>query len=373
MKKVCHITTVHKQRDTRIFIKECCSLARSGYDTTLLVLNGKSEKAEGVEIISVDVPLKTRFTRIFRAADQVLEKAVSLQADLYHFHDPELLRIARKLKKRTGAKIVYDTHEDLPKQILDKHWIPAPLRKSLSRWIFAYEGRVSRELDGVISVTPIICDRFRKFNKNVELIANFPIQKEFDAAQYGHIHRIPKQICYIGGLFPIRGIKEIIEALEYTDARLVLAGEFLTPEFEAEMRQLKHWDRIDYLGVVGREKIAELLFSSVAGMVTLHPTASFKEAYPIKLFEYMLAGLPVIASNFKLWEEFVLDHNCGLMADPLDPKDIADKINFLLDNPEEAEQMGKNAYDTVRKYYTWESEERKLLRFYEKLMHADRA
>lgn len=373
MKKVCHITTVHKQRDTRIFIKECCSLAKHGYDTTLLVLNGKNERIGGVEIISVDVPLRNRTTRIFKAADRVLEKAVSLRADLYHFHDPELLRIALKLKKKTGARIVYDSHEDLPKQILDKHWIPAPLRKFLSRWVYRYEARVTAKIDGVISVTPLICARFMQFNPNVALISNFPIQKEFDAGRYGHIKRIPGQVCYIGGLFPIRGIKEIIRALEYTEARLVLAGEFLTPEFEAEMRQLGHWDRIDYLGVVGREKIAEILFSSVAGLVTLHPTASFKEAYPIKLFEYMLAGLPVIASDFELWEEFVLEHNCGLMVDPLDPKAIAEKINYIISHPEEAAQMGRNAFETVRKYYTWESEEQKLIAFYERLLHADGA
>ncbi|MES2588621.1 MAG: glycosyltransferase family 1 protein, partial [Bacteroidota bacterium] len=132
MTKICHITSVHKQFDTRIFIKECCSLSKNGFDTKLLVLNGESCVKDGVEVISVKVPLKNRLTRIFKASKAILKKAIEIKADVYHLHDPELLRIALKLKSKTGAKIIYDSHEDLPKQIMDKHWIPKVVRKSLS-------------------------------------------------------------------------------------------------------------------------------------------------------------------------------------------------------------------------------------------------
>ncbi|MES2588620.1 MAG: glycosyltransferase family 4 protein, partial [Bacteroidota bacterium] len=233
-----------------------------------------------------------------------------------------------------------------------------------------YETKKVSKIDGLISVTPLICERFKPFAKNVEMIANYPIEEEFDKNDFLGIRKKEKQICYIGGLFPIRGIREIILALEYTDAKLVLAGEFLTPEFEVELRQLKNWDRIEYVGIVNRKKIAEILFQSHIGLVTLHPTRSFKESIPIKMFEYMLAGLPVISSNFELWEKYVLEHNCGFMVDPLNPKAIADKINLLLENEDLASEMGENANKMVKKHYTWKSQEEKLIKFYNKIIHA---
>ena len=364
--RICHITTVHKQGDSRIFHKECVSVARAGHEVYLVVANGQSEVVNGVKIIGVPFQVGSRVKRILGAGKEAMKEAAKLNADIYHLHDPELLRIARKLKKKTGAKVVYDSHEDLQKQVLDKHWIPGPLRRIVSKLVHRYEMRVTSKLDGVISVTKIICNKFRSANSNVALVANYPILGELEASM--SVNKKLNSICYVGGLFPTRGIKELVQSLEFCNAELLLAGNFSTPEFESELKQLDGWKKVHYYGFVNREKIAEIIHSSEVGMVTLHPTRSYKEALPIKLFEYMSVGIPVIASDFELWKPYVLDVGCGLMADPQDPKSIASKIDYLLSNKEEASEMGERGRKVAYEKYSWSSQAETLLNFYSSLI-----
>ena len=363
--KVCHITTVHKQMDSRIFQKECRSLAKVGFDTTLLVVNGKTETIDNVKIISTDYDVKGRIKRILFAGKQLMDTAVSVQADIYHLHDPELLRIAVLLKKRTGAKIIYDSHEDLPKQVLDKHWIPSFARSIISKLIFRYEMKKASQVDGVISVTEGICNRFKTANSNVCLVANYPILSEISLDS--NIHKDDKAICYIGGLFPTRGIKELVQALEHCDAVLNLAGAFSSVEFEEEVKKLPGWSKVKFYGYVEKNEITNILLKSNIGIVTLHPTQSYKESLPIKMFEYMSAGLPVIASNFEMWKPLVLDNKCGVMVDPLNVTELAKQIDSLLKNKEKAIDMGKAGYSAAHRLYSWETQETRLIEFYNSL------
>jgi glycosyltransferase involved in cell wall biosynthesis len=365
MIKVCHITSVHRWDDSRIFHKECCSIAAAGYDTTLLVANGIDDCVNGVKIVNVPIENKGRLQRIAFAGKQMLDKAVELNADIYHLHDPELLRIALKLKKRTGAKIVFDSHEDLPKQILDKAWIPSFLRKSISSFAHRYEMKITSQLDGVISVTEAICNRFREANKNVAFVANFPKLDEITLlSSDDKVSKVPNSICYVGALFPKRGIKELVIALKKTNATLLLAGKFSDKEFEDEVKSLEGWKQVNFLGYIDREGIVEVLQKAEIGMVTLHPTQSYQESLPIKLFEYMLAKLPVISSDFEFWKPLVEGNNCGLMVDPLNTDAIAEKINFLLSKPELRKEFGENGYQAVMTNYSWESQAENLLELY---------
>lgn len=365
MVKICHITSVHSWDDTRIFFKECSSIAAAGYDTTLLVANGVDDFINGVKIVCVPIENKGRLQRILFAGQRMLEKAVEIQADIYHLHDPELLRIALKLKKQTGAKVVFDAHEDLPKQILDKGWIPSFLRVTISNLAHRYEMKITSKLDGVISVTETICDRFRLSNKQVALVANFPKLDEITLLSSNkEVKKVENSICYVGALFPTRGIKELVIAVGKTNATLLLAGKFSEKEFEEEVKRLDGWKQVNFFGYLDREGIVELLQKSRIGMVTLHPTRSYKESLPIKLFEYMLAKLPIISSDFEFWKPLVEGNNCGIMVNPLDTDQIAEKIRYLLDNPALCEELGNNGYNAVSTNYSWESQAKNLLEFY---------
>jgi glycosyltransferase involved in cell wall biosynthesis len=282
---------------------------------------------------------------------------------VYHIHDPELLPFALKLTRR-GKKVIYDVHEDVPKQIMDKHWIPKLFRGLVSKLFKRYEHYVATRLAGVISVTPIICERFRSVNKHVELVANYPLIEEGMALNHQAVIKEPRQICYIGGLFPTRGIKELVQALEHIDVNLVLAGTFSPASFEAEVKLLPGWQKVNFLGQVGRQEIMRVLTTSQLGVVTLHPTQSYVEALPIKLFEYMSAGIPVLASDFPLWREIIDTAKCGVYADPLNPNDIAKQIEYLLSNSGISGEMGEHGLKAFHETYNWRVEEQKLIAFY---------
>ena len=163
--KVCHITTVHPAKDVRIFYKECVSLANAGFDVTLLVLNGVSEQAQGVNIIGIQHPFKGRIDRIRNAPQIALIAAKKVDAAIYHFHDPEFLRVALQLKK-IGKKVIYDVHEDVPRQILAKYWIP-PILRQLTSFVFEkFENYVASRLDNIVTATPFIKNRFLAINNN---------------------------------------------------------------------------------------------------------------------------------------------------------------------------------------------------------------
>jgi hypothetical protein len=175
--KVCHITSVHPDGDVRIFHKECISLAEEGFEVSLVVPNTTSRMENGISICSFSYKPSSRISRFTKSVNLAFKKAIEQDADIYHLHDPELLRIALKLKKR-GKKVIFDAHEDLPQQILSKKYIKKFLRKPLSNFIGKYERKITSKLDAVITATPFIRDKFLKYNSNSIDINNFPLSKE---------------------------------------------------------------------------------------------------------------------------------------------------------------------------------------------------
>ncbi len=119
---------------------------------------------------------------------------------------------------------------------------------------------------------------------------------------------------------------------------------------------------------MSRQEVANLLGKSSVGLVTYLPAPNHVDAQPNKLFEYMSVGLPVIASNFPLWREIVVDNNCGLCVDPTNPKEIADAINYFFNKNSESLKMGLNGKKAVENIYNWNPEEIKLISLYKELL-----
>lgn len=365
--KITHLTSVHPRNDTRIFIKECRSFVDNGYDVNLVVSDdNKDEILNGVRICNVG-KLKGRIKRILKTSERIFNKAIELNSDIYHFHDPELIPIALKLKKR-GKKVIYDVHEDVPRQLMEKPYIAKIIRPFISKIFELYENYSAKKFDAVITATPFIRDRFNKINKNVIDINNYPIIDELKNQINWHLKR--NEVCYIGGITLIRGIKEIINSLDFvqSDVRLNLGGNFSEKEVEADMKRCKGWVKVNELGFLNRSDVKNTLLKSKAGLVTFLPAPNHFNAQPNKMFEYMVSGVPVIASDFPLWKEIVEGNKCGLCVNPFDPVAIAHAIDYIIDNPAEAVRMAKNGQKAVIEKYNWEVEEKKLLTLYGKLV-----
>lgn len=368
-----HLTSVHRAFDVRIFHKECRSLAAEGYEVVLVAPHEKSEKVDGVRIRAVPRPVG-RLERMTRTVWEVYRAGLEEDGDVYHFHDPELIPAGLRLRRR-GRRVICDVHEDLPRQIFHKEWVSASVRAPVSRVLGPFEQVAYRLMSGVVAATPAIASRFRR--RRMVLVQNFPRIDELSLAAAPaptYVDREPL-VVYVGGASAARGAQEMVEAMGLLPvairARLILAGRFSDSEVERKVRGMPGWNRVEAVGWLARTEVMELLRSARVGVVVFRPVPMHVQAWPTKLFEYMLAGLPVVASDFPLWREIVARAGCGLLVDPLKPVEIGRALEYLLCHPEEAEAMGRRGLEAVLTSYNWRHEEGKLLAFYKRVAGAE--
>jgi glycosyltransferase involved in cell wall biosynthesis len=358
------MTTAHARDEVRIFLKECLSLKSAGYEVNLIVADGRGFSTTlGVYIHDAGV-VKSRFRRMLLLPIKMLKRAIDIDADVYHLHEPELLLIALPMIFR-GKKVIYDSHEDVPRAVLSRDWIPVLFRNGVSGAVDLFENLVVAKISAVVGATPYIAARFSKKNRKTIAVNNYPLMTEIvnSKRQFSKSNKI----CYQGFISKHRGIFEILCALKHSEAKLVLAGPIEDPDAKAKIEILVKSERVEYRGVVSRFEVKEIMQRSCAGLLLFHPEPNHINAQPNKLFEYMSAGLPVIASNFLHWRKIIEDSECGICVDPLDVKAIANAISYLLENPKIAQKLGENGKRAVLNKYNWSFEEKKLLALYENI------
>lgn len=372
MKKVCIITTVHPLFDTRIFYKEAKTLVKAGYDVTLLVQHDRDEIIDHVRIIALDVP-KNRLSRFVLSGRKAFRSALMQKADVYHFHDPELLPWMVYLKKITGAKMIYDIHENVSKDILSKEWIPFFFRRIISTIFGIYEKMAAAKIDYLIAATDDIAKSFK--NKNIIVINNYPVIFEDQGCGHKKKGLTSNMLIYVGGLERIRGIKQIVSALGFIDrkydARLTLVGAFSDGDFEKEIKSMPEWKSVDYQGYLPQKEAYAQMRNATLGLVCFLPEPNHINAMPNKMFEYMSAGIPIIASDFPLWKELVLGNGCGLTVNPLEPKEIAKAIENICEHRDEAKKMEESGRRAVLEKYNWKNESENLLKTYSELTNGN--
>jgi glycosyltransferase involved in cell wall biosynthesis len=363
---VCIITTVHPPFDTRIFHKQAKTLVQAGYNVTLIAQHDGDEEVEGVRIKGLPKP-RNRFTRIFGLTWRAFHLALKQKADIYHFHDPELLAIALFLKAFTKGRIIYDVHEDYSKKILAKKWLKG--KKLVAGVYRLVEKQVPAFLDAVIAATDGIAKGFPI--SKVHTVRNYPLGR-LVKKQKLKTDRLENafRIIYTGGVTRNRGLLQIVQSLEYIDdarLRLVLLGRADDNELLKEVRALPGFSKVDYHGLVPFEEVYRYMGMADVGMLCNQPVHSYDTSLPNKLFEYMSAGLPVIASDFPGWKEIVERLDCGITVNSQEPREIAEGIRYFMQHPDLRVRMGHNARMAVLEKYNWEKESEELLSLYEKV------
>jgi len=367
--KVCILTSAHPPFDTRIFHKQAKSLVTAGYDVTFIAQHDKNEVVDGVRIVALPKP-KNRLWRML-GTWRVFKLALKQKAAIYHFHDPELIPVGLSLKLLTKAKLIYDVHEDYGKAVLSKYYLPEYTRKVVAQLTNLTEKSTATFFDAIIVAADDLLKRFSS-HKRAVAVRNFPILPEFTIVESTPGIDAAFSLIYAGALSEERGISEIVQAMEYLDysrnVRLMLYGKFVPESYEGEVRRLKGFEKVEYRGWIRLEDVWRRMNQVDVGIVCFRPVESHTKGVPTKLFEYMAAGLPVIASNILLWKEIVEGNNCGLTVDPLNPREIARAVEYLIEHPEEARKMGGNGRKAVLEKYNWENESKKLLALYEDLL-----
>lgn len=367
--KIAHLTSVHPPFDNRIFFKECKSLAEAGADVVLIAVHERDELVEGVRIRAV-ASAGNRLQRMLRTVWRIYRTALAEDAAVCHLHDPELLLIAPFLRLR-GKRVIFDMHENTPKSLLTKGWIPGPLRPLLAAAFRLAERLLLR------GVPVIFAERsYRRDYPWVSTAAevlNLPRVDDLVRLQ-APAYPTPT-VGYIGAVSPVRGSLITLEALH------LLQKQGCPVHFECvglrrESDRQAMTELVEAYGLEGVSlrpymKPAEgwaHIARCHAGLAILKPIPNYLESYPTKMFEYMALGLPVITSHFPLYREVVEGAGCGLLVDPEDPEAIAAAIRWIVEHPAEAAEMGRRGREAVSARYSWSFEAQKLLRFYQQIL-----
>ena len=367
--KIVHVTSVHDVRcDTRILTKECTALAMAGYQVSVVAPTAENTHMQGVDVIATRMS-RGRLSRMTIGVLVVLWRAWRLDADVYHFHDPELLPGAM-LFQCFGKRVVFDMHENLPKAILTKEWIPRWLRRGLSaalRWVER----------GLLRRIPVVFaeESYREDYTYVQrycVVQNMPLVDRLLTINEPKNER--PSIGYVGAVDSNRGCFVTLRALALLKKQGRSVAWYcigpLTDALRRDMEEFAADHGLEDVHVLGWRPAAEalpIMARCHAGLALLGPCPNYLRSYPTKMFEYMALGLPVIVSDFPLYRDVVERQACGLCVDPLDCEAAAAAIARILDDPESAARMGEAGRRATTVQYNWSEESRKLVAFYQTL------
>ena len=369
-KTVCILAPVHCSTDIRVYQKEAKTLSNHGYKVILFACKNDDSDQSDVEIQRTNH--KTRFER-FVNIPKIFWKAYQLKADIYHLHNPDTLPIGFILRL-LGKKVIYDTHEDFIKRISIKYWIPNSLRRIIASIVTTLEKLAGIFFSAVI-VTQIEVQK--RIGSKAFILENSPIsQGPLINEAYSLSKTMTKdnvfRVIYAGGISLTRGLEEIVQAVgllnNHLPARLWLCGPVENPRDLETVMSSSYGIFVDYLGLLRQSHAFAYLIIADAGLVTIKDACDYSQTSPNKLYEYMLFGLPFIASNFKKWRKQIESVRAGFFVNPQNPKEIAEKLQWIATHPEASAEMGRRGKEFISGVYNWEQESKKLLALYDKLL-----
>ena len=373
---VCHITTVHPTKDARIFYRMCRGLAANKI-AVVLVAPGNFTPEPYLRDSTWNGKL-AQAGRI-RRAGIALRAALAERADVYHFHDPELIPMALALKTvKPASAVVYDVHEDYPSMMRDKYWLPRWIRPAAASGAHLANRLAARCLDGIVVADRGVAGDFTKAaSAKIFLYHNFPSLALFALPQVAP-PRVEVDLVYLGGLSERAGFFVLLEALEilaqrgtrptvrlagYTDGEKGLAM------IDAALSGHGLRGQVEFYGRLAHDQVPAWLCTGRIGLVLLQALPKFMKNIPSKMFEYWACGLPVLASDLPPARQFLVDGKNGYLFSPKSAPQLAERIDYLLNHPETCRELGQTGQHMVREQWNNESQIGQLIHFYERLAH----
>ncbi|MBD3269964.1 glycosyltransferase, partial [Candidatus Peregrinibacteria bacterium] len=382
----------HGVYDDRIYWKEAVSLKKGGYEVHVVAMGNKNESGITDEgIFYTQLERKTYFksrviNKLYKILfkkefhHEILKAAKEIGAGVYHFHDVNLNKIVKGLKQITPVPIIInDVHEPYPENIIDYKSYSKKigvLNQFISSRIKLLEKKASRYYDHIIATEEVVASKFVSYTcvNRVSVLYNYFMDDQFetdgtDEKRYDGI--------YTGSITKIRGAIEIIEAIgivkrQIPTIKFLFLGKIhcdsLKDEMNYKINRLGLETNIFIVDSVPFNEVGHYYLKSKVGFGIFKDNKTHRTILPIKTFEYMAFGLPIICSYFSVMGKYVTKHNCGILVDPDKPEQIATGFIQLLTNNQAVSEMGSLGRNAVNNFYTWNSEEKKLLKIYSKLL-----
>lgn len=373
--KVCHFASVHTIKDTRVFYRECRSLAKV-YDVTLIGIGNFSGQKNGVNIIGIPKP-KSRFHRLLFTTCMVFFKALKINARVYHIHDAELLPFGIILSM-LGKKVIYDIHENTYEDILHKPWIPGPIKFVISRIYKLLECISSYFMHFIIVVAkPELAAKFCK--RNYTIIQNFADTEELKPYRVENRSSISEnRLLYMGTIqdmyynFNILADAIVILLKENISIKLHVVGyakNYLDKEWQLHPQYSILKDYIHFAGHQSPTYAYDISQRCKIGICLKNQPEDILVSHERKFFEYMALGLPFICCDSLIYKEALHTFNCGMAVNLKDAYSIAQAIKQILNEPKLLENMTTEAINASRQLYNWHSQEKILLELYQRMIN----
>lgn len=368
---VTHLTSAHQRFDVRIYNKECLSLSHiKNYQINLVVADNKGDEIkDNIHIYDVGT-LAGRFNRMFKTTKRVLKKAIELDSDIYHFHDPELIPIGLKLKK-LGKIVIFDIHENTDLQILEREWIPIVVRKPISIMFSKYEKYACKKFDYLLVPQVAMYEKFAKIN-NTEVIGNFPHSDNINVLYDKQYSKY--KLLYSGSITESRGLFNmlnlLLELVKINKKYSITIAGSMSQELLEKAKNHDAWESIEYLGYLSQENLKKVYHEHSIGLIMFNNVGQYYMAYSLKLFEYMQNGLTIVMPNFGDWIHFNKVNDVGYNIDVKNSETIAKVINDITLKSLETNAIKNN--ELVKDKFSWKNEENKLYKIYEKVINANK-
>lgn len=358
---------MHDWDDDRIYQRACIGLTREGHEVYLVATEPtQTPKEESVRFKWIK--RRSGWRRRWFSSREAIEKATETNADVYHFHDPDLLPHVLRLKKaKPESVVIYDIHENYAGRF--QNWgLPA----FLGRWFRIYEKSVIKKLDGYTTVSESMGRLFLNVQTPSIVIRNSTDLTRLEQLDVKAIEPYNPPAIYTSGTHShARHCLQTVIAMEYisssNECQIVFAGTY-ADGIEKEMLDAAEEANKSHLlkleGMLPWEENFKRTAKAYAGCVFYEDNPNNRVGIPNRLFEYMYCGIPVIATDFPELRKIVDDAQCGLLVDSENPESISKGISYLLENPFEARQMGERGRLAMESKYGYHVDLKHTIDFY---------